>query len=41
MLVSDGLYFNNALGGDAPLTVVPRGEALDAVIALVERAVRA
>lgn len=40
MLVSDGLYFNNALGGDAPLTVVPRGEALEAVIALVEEAIR-
>jgi len=40
MLVSDGLYFNNALGGDAPLTVVPDGAALDALIALVERTVR-
>jgi hypothetical protein len=40
MLVSDGLYFNNALGGDAPLTVVPDGAALDALVALVERTVR-
>lgn len=40
MLVSDGLYFNNALGGDAPLTVVPRDDALEAVIALVEEAIR-
>jgi len=40
MLVSDGLYYNNALGGDAPLTVVPRGAALDALIGLVERATR-
>lgn len=40
MLVSDGLYFNNALGGDTPLTVVPRGDALEALIALVEGATR-
>ena len=40
MLVSDGLYFNNALGGDAPLTRVPRGPALDALVALVEHAAR-
>jgi AcrR family transcriptional regulator len=37
MLVSDGLYFNNALGGDTPLTVVPQGAALDALVALVAR----
>jgi AcrR family transcriptional regulator len=42
MLVSDGLYFNNALGGDAAAaTPVPSGAALDALIALVERAARA
>jgi AcrR family transcriptional regulator len=35
MLVSDGLYFNNALGGDTPLTAVPTGAALEALIALV------
>jgi AcrR family transcriptional regulator len=35
MLVSDGLYFNNALGGDTPLTVVPRGPRLEALIARV------
>jgi len=35
MLVSDGLYFNNALGGDTPLTIVPQGPALDALVALV------
>ncbi|GAA2012745.1 TetR/AcrR family transcriptional regulator [Microbacterium ulmi] len=39
MLVSDGLYFNNALGGDAPLTAVPSGPALDALVALVVDAV--
>jgi AcrR family transcriptional regulator len=39
MLVSDGLYFNNALGGDAAAPV-PTGAALDALIALVERAAR-
>jgi hypothetical protein len=33
--VSDGLYFNNALGGDTPLTVVPRGPRLEALIARV------
>jgi len=37
MLVSDGLYFNNALGGDTPLTVVPQGADLDALVALVTR----
>ncbi|MDL9980114.1 TetR/AcrR family transcriptional regulator [Microbacterium sp. ASV49] len=35
MLVSDGLYFNNALGGDTPLTAVPQGAALDALVELV------
>lgn len=37
MLVSDGLYFNNALGGDTPLTIVPQGAALDALVELVVR----
>lgn len=39
MLVSDGLYFNNALRGEA-VTPVPRGPELDALVALVERAAR-
>ncbi|HWT34266.1 MAG TPA: helix-turn-helix domain-containing protein [Microbacterium sp.] len=37
MLLADGLSFNNALGGEAPLTVVPRGEALTELVALVAR----
>ena len=37
MLVSDGLYFNNALGGDTPLAVVPQEKALDDLVALVAR----
>lgn len=40
MLVSDGLYFNNALSGGSIPGPVPRGEALDALVALVERAAR-
>ena len=40
MLVSDGLYFNNALSGGSIPGPVPRGPALDALVALVERAVR-
>ncbi|GAB2853603.1 TetR/AcrR family transcriptional regulator [Microbacterium insulae] len=40
MLVSDGLYFNNALSGGSIPGPVPRGEALRALIALVERAAR-
>src|SRR5690606_21710545 len=40
MLVSDGLYFNNALDGGAIPGPVPQGAALDALVALVERAVR-
>ncbi|MFK4834463.1 TetR/AcrR family transcriptional regulator [Microbacterium sp. ZW T2_14] len=40
MLVSDGLYFNNALAGGSIPGPVPRGPALDALIALVERATR-
>lgn len=40
MLVSDGLYFNNALSGGSIPGPVPRGAALDALVALVERAAR-
>ena len=40
MLVSDGLYFNNALSGGSIPGPVPRGAALDALIALVEGATR-
>ncbi|MET0736142.1 MAG: TetR/AcrR family transcriptional regulator [Microbacterium sp.] len=39
MLVSDGLYFNNALAGGSIPGPVPRGAAMDALIALVERAI--
>ncbi|MCR2811586.1 TetR family transcriptional regulator [Microbacterium sp. zg.Y1090] len=39
LLVSDGLYFNNALGAGAVPGPVPRGDDMDALIALVERAV--
>ncbi|WP_431801069.1 TetR/AcrR family transcriptional regulator [Microbacterium sp. bgisy203] len=40
LLVSDGLYYNNALGEAAGASgPVPRGEALDALVALVERSV--
>lgn len=35
MLVSDGLYFNNALGGDTPLSEVPQGGSLDSLVSLV------
>lgn len=41
MLVSDGLYFNNALEGGSIPGPVPQGAELDALIALVERAARA
>lgn len=41
MLVSDGLYFNNALSGGAIPGPVPRGPAMDALVALVEHAARA
>jgi AcrR family transcriptional regulator len=41
MLVGDGLYFNNALGGGSVPGPVPRGAAMDALVALVERAIRA
>jgi AcrR family transcriptional regulator len=40
MLVSDGLYFNNALAGGSIPGPVPRGPAMDALIALVEREIR-
>jgi AcrR family transcriptional regulator len=40
MLVSDGLYFNNALAGGSIPGPVPRGDAMEALIALVERAIR-
>ncbi|HAQ60328.1 MAG TPA: TetR family transcriptional regulator [Microbacterium sp.] len=41
MLVSDGLYFNNALeGGNIP-GPVPRGAEMDALIAMVEASARA
>ncbi|GAA1991552.1 TetR/AcrR family transcriptional regulator [Microbacterium pumilum] len=40
MLVSDGLYFNNALAGGSIPGPVPRGAAMDALIALVEKAIR-
>ena len=40
MLVSDGLYFNNALAGGSIPGPVPRGAEMDALIELVERAAR-
>jgi len=40
MLVSDGLYFNNALSGGSIPGPVPRGAGMDALIALVEAAIR-
>jgi hypothetical protein len=40
MLVSDGLYFNNALAGGAVPGPVPEGAAMDALVALVERAAK-
>lgn len=40
MLVSDGLYYNNALSGTGVAHPVPRGAAMDALIALVERSSR-
>ncbi len=40
MLVSDGLYFNNALGGGSLPGPVPHGAEMDALVALVEGAVR-
>ena len=41
MLVSDGLYFNNALAGGSIPGPVPSGADMDALIALVERAAKA
>ncbi|GAA3020703.1 TetR/AcrR family transcriptional regulator [Microbacterium dextranolyticum] len=38
LLVSDGLYYNNALTGTSLVGPVPRGPALEALIALVEHA---
>ncbi len=40
MLVSDGLYFNNAIREGGMARPVPRGGAMDALIALVERSTR-
>ncbi|HWI29978.1 MAG TPA: TetR/AcrR family transcriptional regulator [Microbacterium sp.] len=40
MLVSDGLYFNNALEGGSVPGPVPEGAAMDALIALVEGATK-
>jgi len=40
LLVSDGLYFNSALAAGALPGPLPRGAALDALVALVERAAR-
>lgn len=40
LLVSDGLYFNNALTDAGAAGPVPRGDALSALVALVETAVR-
>lgn len=40
MLVSDGLYFNNALAGGSIPGPVPRGAEMDALIALVESAAK-
>lgn len=41
LLVSDGLYFNNALDQGAVPGPVPQGPDMDALIALVEKAARA
>ncbi len=40
LLVSDGLYYNNALGAEGVVATVPRGAALDALVALVEASAR-
>ncbi|MFT4212396.1 MAG: helix-turn-helix domain-containing protein [Microbacterium sp.] len=40
LLVSDGLYFNNAIREGGIAGPVPRGEAMSALIALVETATR-
>lgn len=41
MLVSDGLYYNNALPHGALVGPVPTGSRMDDLVALVERATRA
>lgn len=38
MLVSDGVYYNNALQHDGLATPVPTGAQMDALIAIIERA---
>ncbi len=38
LLLSDGLYFNNALDAEGVDTPLPTGKALDALIALAQRA---
>lgn len=40
MLVSDGLYFNNALEGDGVAGPTPTGAAMDALLEIVTRAAR-
>lgn len=40
MLVSDGLYFNNALEGDGVAGPTPTGAAMDALVEIVTRAAR-
>lgn len=40
LLVSDGLYYNNALTGTTLAGPVPQGAALDALVALVEASAR-
>ena len=39
MLLSDGLYFNNSLDVNGPERLVPQGEELSDLIALVQRAI--
>ena len=39
MLVSDGLYFNNSLDVNGPERLVPHGDELTDLIALVQRAI--
>lgn len=40
LLVSDGLYYNNSLQGEGVAGPVPTGAAMDALLALVDRATR-
>ncbi|MDQ1128318.1 TetR/AcrR family transcriptional regulator [Microbacterium sp. SORGH_AS_0888] len=40
LLVSDGLYYNNSLQGQGVAGPVPTGPAMDALLALVDRATR-